>query len=63
MAIITVFYRREIGMSLTEILVLQGFFGLAMASFEFPSGYIADRLGYRATLIAAALMQVAGWAI
>ena len=63
MAIITVFWKREIGMSMTEIMVSQACFGLAMAAFEFPSGYLADRIGYRRTLVSASLLMAAGWAV
>ncbi|MDE0897302.1 MAG: MFS transporter, partial [Planctomycetota bacterium] len=37
MAILTIFFRQDIGMSMGEIFLLQGAFGLAMALFEFPS--------------------------
>lgn len=60
-SIMTLFWKHDIGMSMTEILMLQGLFGLVMAVFEFPSGYIADRLGYRRTLASAAAMGVVGW--
>ena len=63
MAVITLFWQYQIGMSMTQILMLQGFFGFAMALFEFPSGYLADRIGYRRTLILAALMMAVGWSI
>jgi predicted MFS family arabinose efflux permease len=63
MAILTVFFRHDIGMSMTEIMLVQGGFGLAMALFEFPSGYLADRIGYRKTLIVAAMMNAVGWSI
>ncbi len=63
MAILTVFYRDDLGMSMTQIMLLQGCFGLAMALFEFPSGYLADRIGYRRTLIIAAVLNAIGWSI
>ena len=63
MAIISVFYTREIGMSVQEIMWLQGSFGLAMVLAEFPTGYIADRIGYRTSLILACVTQIIGWAI
>ena len=55
MAILTVFYRQNLGMSMAEIMLVQGGFGLVMALFEFPSGYLADRIGYRRTLVIAAM--------
>ena len=63
MAILTVFYRDDLGMSMTEIMLVQGGFGLAMALFEFPSGYLADRIGYRRTMMIAALMNAIGYSI
>lgn len=63
MAILTVFYREDLGMSMKEIMLVQGGFGLAMALFEFPSGYLADRIGYRRTLVIAAVLNAIGWSI
>ena len=63
MAILTVYFRQDIGMSMSQIMLLQGAFGLAMALFEFPSGYLADRFGYRRTLIFASLLNAVGWSI
>lgn len=63
MAVLTLFYRRDLGMSMTEIMAVQGGFGLAMALFEFPSGYLADRIGYRRTLLIASLLNAVGWSI
>ncbi|PLY00573.1 MAG: MFS transporter [Desulfuromonas sp.] len=63
MAIITLFWKDQIGMSLTQILVLQGIFAVAMVVMEYPSGYISDRIGYRKALNYAALLGVAGWGL
>ncbi len=63
MAILTVFYRQDLGMSMTEIMLVQGGFGLAMALFEFPSGYLADRIGYRRTMVIAAVLNAIGWSV
>src|SRR5262245_11450264 len=48
-------------MSLTDIMVLQAVFGLAVVVFEFPSGYMADRVGYRRSLLIGAGFWIAGW--
>ncbi|MFT7484591.1 MAG: MFS family permease [Candidatus Paceibacteria bacterium] len=61
MAILTVFYHQELGMDMKQIMLLQGAFGLVMALFEFPSGYLADRIGYRRTLIIASVLNALGW--
>lgn len=62
-SVMTLFWNHRIGMSMTEILLVQGIFGLTMAVFEFPSGYIADRVGYRLTLVSAAVLGVGGWGL
>jgi MFS family permease len=63
MAIITLFWKEQIGLSLTEILVLQAIFSLATLLLEYPSGYISDRLGYRFALNLATLLGIVGWTI
>jgi MFS family permease len=45
MAIITLFWKDQIGLSLTQILLLQGIFSVAMVVMEYPSGYLSDRIG------------------
>jgi predicted MFS family arabinose efflux permease len=61
--IITLYWKDQIGMSLTDIMVLQALFGLSVVLFEFPSGYFADRVGYRRSLLVGALVQAAGWIV
>lgn len=62
MAIITLFWKDQIGLSLSEILLLQALFSLATLIMEFPSGYLSDRLGYRFALNLACLFGITGWA-
>jgi MFS family permease len=62
-SIMTLFWKHEIGMTMTEILGVQALFGLTMVLFEFPSGYLADRIGYRRTLIIASVLSILGWSI
>ena len=62
-AILTVFYRDVIQMSMRDIFVLQGAFGFAMMLVELPTGYLADRIGYRRTLLLASGIMAVGWAI
>ena len=61
MAIITLFWKDQIGLSLTEILLLQGIFSVAMVVMEYPSGYLSDRIGYRTALNLASLLGIIGW--
>jgi MFS family permease len=63
MAIITLFWKDHIGLSLTQILMLQGILSVVMVVMEYPSGYISDRIGYRVSLTLAALLGMAGWGI
>ena len=63
MAIITLFWKDQIGLSLTDILVLQAIFSIASILFEYPSGYLSDRLGYRTALILACLLAIGGWSL
>lgn len=63
MAIITLFWKDHIGLSLTQILLLQSIFSVATVLLEYPSGYVSDRLGYRVALNVASLFGIAGWGI
>ena len=61
--IITLFWKDQIGMSLTDIMILQAVFGLAVVLVQFPSGYFADRVGYRASLLVGTTLLMAGWLV
>lgn len=61
MAVFTVFLQRHLGMSMTEIMLAQAAFGGTLALCEFPSGHLADRVGYRLSLLAAAAVSVLAW--
>ncbi|OEU60037.1 MAG: MFS transporter [Desulfuromonadales bacterium C00003094] len=63
MAIITLFWKDQIGLTLTDILLLQAIFSVASVIFEYPSGYLSDRLGYRTALILACLLAIGGWSL
>jgi MFS family permease len=63
MAVITLFWKDQIGLSLTQILLLQAIFSAASILMEYPSGYLSDRLGYRSALILASLLAIAGWSL
>jgi len=63
MAIITLFWKDHIGLSLTQILLLQGILSVSMVLMEYPSGYISDRVGYRTALNLASLLGIAGWGL
>ncbi|SNB47384.1 MFS transporter [Geobacter sp. DSM 9736] len=61
MAIITLFWKDQIGLSLTQILLLQSILSIVMVVMEYPTGYVSDRVGYRVTLNIASVMGMAGW--
>jgi len=63
MAIITLFWKDHIGLSLTQILLLQGILSVVMVLMEYPSGYISDRIGYRVSLTLSAMLGMTGWGI
>ena len=51
---IVLFWQKH-GMSLTDVMVLQSLFATATVIFELPSGYLADIIGRRKTLVFSAL--------
>ncbi len=51
------------GLTQTQIFLLQSGFGLTLIAFEVPSGYVADHLGRRTSLIAGAVLLPAGFAV
>jgi MFS family permease len=61
MAIITLFWKDHIGLTLAQILTLQGIFSLTTVALDYPAGYVSDRLGYRLSLSIASLFGIAGW--
>lgn len=61
MAVITLFWKDRIGLSLTQILLLQSILSVVMVVMEYPTGYISDRIGYRVSLTLASLLGMAGW--
>ena len=48
-------------MSVADIIILQSLFGLAVVILQFPSGYLADRLGHRRALVIGATLSIVGW--
>ncbi len=61
MAIITLFWKDQIGLSMTDILLLQAIFSGTSVLFEYPSGYLSDRMGYRSALMLASFLAIIGW--
>jgi MFS family permease len=61
--VVTLFWTEQIGMSLTDVMTLMAAFGLTVVVCEFPSGYLADRIGYRASLLIGGFAWLAGWLV
>ena len=63
MAIITIYWQDELGFTMTQVFTIKAVFAGTMGVLELPSGYIADRIGYRKTLIIGAMIVVVGWSV
>jgi predicted MFS family arabinose efflux permease len=61
--VITLFFKDQLGMSIADLMLLQAWFGLVAVLLEFPSGYVADRLGHRLSLLVGAVLWVLGWCL
>ena len=62
MPIVVPFYE-ENGLSLHQIMVLKAIYSVSIVIFEIPSGYFADILGRKNTLISGAFLGTAGFVI
>lgn len=56
-------YYRSKGLSMQEVFELQSFFSLIVLLFELPSGYVADLIGRKNTLITASIFQGLGFSL
>ena len=63
LSIITLFHQFQIGLTQEQILIIQGIKSLICALFEFPAGWIADRIGYRKTLILGSISLLICWVL
>jgi MFS family permease len=55
-----VYYFQELGFSLGQIAVLQGISAITVFIFEIPSGYVADKIGRKNSLIISVILQLLG---
>ena len=62
-AIITLFWQYQIGMSMQDIMLLQAAFSLTIVLLEFPAGYIGDQIGYKKSLLIGFTTCTLGWSI
>jgi len=58
---IMVLYFKDFGLNLTEVLLLQACFGLAVAALEVPSGYFSDTVGRKPALVIGAFGLTLGF--
>jgi MFS family permease len=62
-AIVPLYWRDDLGFSVAEIFTIHALFGLFAACFEFPGGYLADRIGYRRAMGVASMFSLTGWLV
>ena len=61
MPIIVLFFQ-ENGLSMCEVFILQSVFSIAIVVFEVPSGYLADIVGRKISIVAGCILAFAGFA-
>jgi MFS family permease len=62
MPIIVLFFQ-ENGLSMCEVFILQSVFSIAIVVLEVPSGYLADIVGRKASIIAGCVLSFAGFTV
>ena len=62
MPVLVLFYQ-ENGLSLQDVFIVQAFFSICLILFEVPSGYFADRLGRRRSMIIGTSCAALGFAL
>ena len=63
LAIITIFLQIQIGLPPDQILMIQAIKSTVCAIFEFPAGWLADRIGYKKTFILGAISLTICWSL
>lgn len=63
LAIITIFLQAQIGLPPDQILLIQAAKSTVSALFEFPAGWLADRIGYKKTFILGAASLTVCWSL
>ncbi|NPA37189.1 MAG: MFS transporter [Chlorobi bacterium] len=62
MPILFIFYR-NLGLSELEMFQLKAFYSISIVIFEIPSGYVADVIGRKKTLITGSILGTLGFAV
>tara|TARA_B100001287_G_C22685354_1_gene533045 strand:+ start:2794 stop:3966 length:1173 start_codon:yes stop_codon:yes gene_type:complete len=61
MPIIVIFFTDEHNLSISQVMLLQGIYSITIAFFEIPSGYIADILGRKKSIIFGTVFSFIGF--
>ncbi|HRX32035.1 MAG TPA: MFS transporter [Tenuifilaceae bacterium] len=61
MPIVVLFYQKN-GLSIREVFILQSIYSVAIVALEIPSGYLADAIGRKKTIIIGAVLGFLGFA-
>jgi MFS transporter, FSR family, fosmidomycin resistance protein len=56
-------WQADFGLSYATLAALRGLYVGAMAGFQLPAGWLAEKVGGRATLVTGTAMAAAGWAL
>lgn len=62
MPIVILFYSKN-GLALKDLLLIQAVYSISIVALEIPSGYLADAIGRRITIILGCILGVAGFII
>ncbi|MBC7740680.1 MAG: MFS transporter, partial [Bdellovibrionaceae bacterium] len=56
-------YWQGLGLTLKEIFMLQGIFGVSLIIFDAPAGYLADIFGRKRSLVIGTIVSAVGWQV
>lgn len=59
---IIVLFFRENGLTMKEVLILQSLFSLVVLTLELPTGYFADKIGRKTSILIGGILATAGFA-
>ena len=59
MPIVVLFFQSN-GLTITQIFILQSVYAAAIFLLEIPSGYLADRVGYKKALVYSTILVLLG---
>ncbi len=62
-AVVPLYWQDELGLTMTEIFLVQALFGLFAGVLEFPGGVLADRIGYCRAMRLSTIASSVGWVV